>query len=106
MAEGGQRRGIESLDRLLHTGPGRGALAGQANAPAATVVLVLDTLDPVARFKPVENDGEILPANVEEFHEVLDRHTVAADQRSRKRAQHRPLLRRGPELADIAGALL
>src|SRR6202041_1476406 len=90
----------------LHSGPGRPAPAGQANAPAATVVLVLDTLDPVARFKPVENDGEILPADVEKFHEVLDGNTVTADQRSRKCAQHRPLLRRGSEFADVAGALL
>src|ERR1700722_12483538 len=102
MAEGGQRRGIESLDRLLHTGPGRCAFAGQANAPAATVVLVLDTLDPVAPFKPVENDGEILPADVEEFHEVLHRHPVAANEWSSKCAQHGPLLGRGPEFDDVA----
>src|ERR1700685_325998 len=106
VAESNQCGGRESSNRLLHTGPGRGALAGQANTPAATVVLVLDPLDPIARFKPVEDDGEILPADVEKFHEILDRHAIAADERSCKGAQHGPLLRRGSEFAEIAGALL
>src|SRR5258708_40170995 len=105
MTEGAQGGSVESLNGFLHSGPGRVAFTGQANSFAATIVLVLNAFDPTAPFQPVEDGCEVLPADIKKFDQVLDGHSIVADEGTRECTQNGPLLCRGPELADVAGAL-